>query len=240
MNRSLFFLGSSLLFTSLAHAQVGVRAGAHAVGIHTNTADDGTRTTAKSRVGYQLGVYDQQKLTRHFSLVPEVQFSREQTQVNLERYSSVQIWQGSSTTLKTTTLQTTQGEYQLNLSYVNVPVLLRFALGPIYLEAGPQASWLVGGQGKGQVIYLIGGDAYYYNEIKQAATDRFRRFDAGACVGIGVSMPAGLGLNVRAYQGFIALDKDNPYSDLNIPYFGSKTYRQTLQASLTYQLRGHS
>jgi hypothetical protein len=235
MKRLLFLLSSSLLFTQVAHAQLGVRGGGNLLGYPTQTATDNTRVSATNPLGYQVGVLYQLPLTKHFSLVPEVQFSREHIHVSLERYSPVLTWQGFYTSL-----QTTQGDYQLHLSYVNVPVLLRYTLGPVYLEAGPQVSTLVGGQGKGQVTYLIGGDGRYSREISQAATDRFRRFDVGASVGVGVTLPAGLGLSIRAYQGFIKLDKAYTDQDRFIPYVENDRYRQTLQASLTYQLRGHS
>lgn len=118
-----------------------------------------------------------------------------------------------------------------------MPVLLRLAVGPVHLEAGPQASVLMGGRGQGESHYLVGGDASGSAIIDQAATERYRRFDAGACVGVGVSLPAGLGLSVRAYQGFVALERQSAAYKANpIPNPGGKQYRQTLQASITYQL----
>jgi hypothetical protein len=36
-------------------------------------------------------------------------------------------------------------------------------------------------------------------------TDRFRRFDVGPCVGLGVNLPAGVGVSLRAYQGVVSL-----------------------------------
>lgn len=227
----LSLLPNCLLLANPAHAQLGLRAGGNVLGYPTKTAADGTRSSATNPLGYQAGVFYQVALTKHLSLVPEVQFSREHAHVSLERYSPELTWQGTYAIL-----QTTHGDYQLHLSYVSMPVLLRYTLGPVYLEAGPQASVLVGGQGQGQVTYLIGGDAFSGHEIKQAATDRFHRVDAGACLGVGVALPAGLGLSIRAYQGVVNLDQDPTSQDHVIPYVSNKRYRQTLQASLTYQL----
>lgn len=56
-----------------------------------------------------------------------------------------------------------------------------------------------------------------------------RRFDAGACVGIGAKLPAGLGISVRAYRGLTTLNHARSV-------FDGEHQRQTLQASLTYQL----
>jgi hypothetical protein len=75
-----------------------------------------------------------QALTKRLSLVPEVQFSREQQAVYRDGGSSSFSY---------------HSVYDLRLSYLNVPILLRMALGPVYLEAGPQVSLLVGGSGTG-------------------------------------------------------------------------------------------
>jgi outer membrane immunogenic protein len=222
MKRFLLFLGGNLLLASLTQAQVGVRVGANLLNFNTS-ASDGARPSTSSRLGYQAGIYYQQPLTKRFSLVPEVQFSSEQAQVNADNYRNAQNYSLSN--------------YRLHLSYLNVPVLLRFALGRVYFEAGPQASLLVGGRGSGQGSYLVGGDVGGNYAIDQSATDRFRRLQYGACVGIGVSLPAGLGLSVRAYQGFTSMNQATYSQDrAAIPYWDGDMHRQTLQASLTYQL----
>lgn len=180
----------------------------------------------QAQLGYQLGVYYEAALSKRFFLMPEVQFSREQQRVT--ETSSTSLADASYTS-----------EYRVNLSYVNVPVLLRAALGPVYLEAGPQLSVLVGGRGTGQTEGYSWGGGYTRSLIDQAATDRYHRLDAGFCLGVGVKLPAGLGLNVRAYQGLRQLNTDRTNdSRTPIPYSGNKEYRQTLQASLTYQLHG--
>lgn len=222
MKRFLFLLSSSLLLTGLAHAQVGVRAGANLLRFNTNSVD-GARTATSGKVGYQVGVYYQQPLTKHLSLVPEVQYSHEQTQVNFEAYRNAGNY--------------TRGSYDLRLAYVHVPVLLRYTLGRVHFEGGPQVSLLVGGHGTGQSNTLIGGDGRVDRAIDQAATDRFRRVSLGASVGVGVALPAGLGLDVRAYQGITYMNQSiNPERSGAIPYWGGNLRRQTLQASLTYQL----
>jgi hypothetical protein len=63
----------------------------------------------------------------------------------------------------------------------------------------------------------------------QAITDSYRRFDVGPCLGVGVQLPAGLGLSVRAYRGLMTLNHERQFVD-------GEHQRQSLQASLTYQL----
>ena len=130
-----------------------------------------------------------------------------------------------------------QSHYHLSWSYLNLSLVERATLGPVHLEAGPQVSLLVGGRGVGQTeSYSWGGGASRY-KINQAATDRYHRVDTGFCLGVGVKLLAGLGLNLRAYQGLRPLDPAYTYeSGAPVPYSGNKTYRQTLQATLTYQV----
>lgn len=209
--KSLLFLSGGLLLASPARAQLGLRAGGNLLRI----ASDSLAT--RSRVGYQVGLFYQVPLAERWSLVPEVQLSRERVQVRTGEAASVQI------------------AYQLGFYYLNLPVLARLALGQAYLEAGPQLSWLVGGRGEGDLTY--GGTVV--GRIDQAATARYRRFDAGPCVGVGVKLPANFGLSVRAYQGLGCMLRPDgyDYSTEAMPYAGrSRQHRQTVQASLTYQL----
>jgi hypothetical protein len=225
MKRFLLLLSSGLLLTGSASAQIGVRAGGNLLGFSKSDKLVGAGNVENhARLGYQVGVYYQAALSKRLSVVPEVQFSREQQRVT--ETSSLSLADASYAS-----------EYRLSLSYLNVPVLLRAALGPVYLEAGPQLSVLVGGRGTGQTEGYSWGGGYSRSVIDQAATDRYHRVDAGFCLGVGVKLPAGLGLNVRAYQGLKQFNTAyNNDSVTPIPYSGNKEYRQTLQASLTYQL----
>ena len=66
------------------------------------------------------------------------------------------------------------------------------------------------------------------------ATSSYHLFDAGPLRrGVGVKLPAGLGL--RAYWGLTKLTAAEDYAASSRLYTGFQ-HRQTLQASLTYQL----
>ena len=111
------------------------------------------------------------------------------------------------------------------------------ALGPVYVEAGPQLRLLVGGRGEGTATVNSWGGGAYSRTINQTATDRYQRVGAGLCLGIGVKLPASLSLNLRAYQGLVQFNHaDALYNSLEIPYTAYREYRQTLQVALTYQL----
>lgn len=228
MKRALFLLSSSLLLAGSAHAQLGVR-----VGSNTTTFTKGERLsdenpTTSRLAGYQIGLYYQVPLTKHLALVPEVQFSRERFYTSYTPFTppGVIYFEGAP-----------QSEYNQSLSYLNLPIVLRASVGALYLEAGPQVSWLVGGRAENaqsRNSYSTINNSIY---VDQAATSSYRRFDAGPCLGVGVKLPAGLGVGVRAYWGLTQLTADEYYSMISRTYTGFQ-HRRTLQASLTYQLPG--
>lgn len=205
-------LGGGLLLAGTAHAQVGVRVGGNLSGFK-NTSSNGYRTTTGSQLGFQAGVYYQVPLGKRLALVPEVQYSNERLNVS---QSSAYI-SGDQFNIAL------QGSYH----YLNVPVLLRLTLGPVYLEAGPQASVLLGGRETGYTS-IAGPGAGMLNSTDRDLPNYYQRFDVGPSAGVGVKLPAGLGLNIRAYQGLISVNGDG--SGLG------NFHRQTVQASLTFQL----
>jgi len=221
-------LASSLLLSGSVFAQAGLRVGGTWMDIAKYPFDakkGAASTDTDSQFGYHLGVYYQVPLTKHLSLVPELQFSRERQHATVRNeitpsYGSV-------------------SDYQLRLSYLNLPLLARATFGPVYLEAGPQLSWLVGGHGDGTTqTYSI--DRTFPSTIDQAATERYHRFDAGLCLGLGATLPAGFGLSLRAYQGLRQVNREYMYNITFIPSSTSSEYRQFFQASLTYRLPGQS
>lgn len=215
MKRFLFLLGISLTVASAAHAQFGVRLGGNVANLHT-TEGQIVHSNSTEQLGYQVGVTYQLPLVSFLSLVPEVQYS-------LER---MRLYQASTFVLDASFRANTR----LRLHYVNVPVLARATFGPVYVEAGPQAGILLGGRQTGSnVVSSWGSPTPTEYGIDQGVTDNNRRFDIGPCLGVGLKLPAGLGVSVRAYQGLVTLNEERSTAD-------GKFKRQSLQASLIYQL----
>jgi hypothetical protein len=218
MKQFLFLLGIGLAITNAAQAQVGLRLGGSASKLHTT--DDGImHNSSRAKLGFQAGLTYQVSLTKWLAVVPEVQYSQEQMGLAQVNYAIADA--GFS------------ADSRLRLHYLNVPVLVRASLGPVYVEAGPQVSMLLGGRQVGTATVFSGwtGTSTSY-DLDESLTDHYRRFDAGPCVGVGIMLPAGLGLSVRAYKGLVTLNHEQGN------YEGGYQ-RQSLQASLTYQLPTH-
>lgn len=217
MKQFLLLLGGGLLVASTAHAQFGLRVGGSLSKLHTTTGTN-LYSNSDARLGYQVGVTYRVPLINWLSVVPEVQYSDERTTLSEVSFAIADIG--------------FEAESRLRLHYLNVPILLRATLGPVYVEAGPQASLLLGGRQTGTITTSGWGFTGTTQPLDQPVTERNQRFDVGPCLGIGVNLPAGLGLNVRAYRGLTTLNHER-----NI--FDGDHQRQSLQASLTYQLPTH-
>jgi hypothetical protein len=214
MKRVLLLLSSGLLVASTAHAQFGLRVGGNLSRLHTTTGAN-LYSASNSRLGYQIGVTYQLPLTTWLALVPEVQYSNERTTLTEANYAIADVG--------------FEADSRLSFHYLNVPVLVRATFGPVYVEAGPQASLLLGGRQTGTVTTANWGMVATTRPIDQDVTESNRRFDAGASVGVGARLPAGLGVSVRAYRGLVTLNHARSA-------FDGEHQRQSLQASLTYQL----
>jgi len=223
MKQVFLLLSSGLLLAGAAQAQVGIRAGGNATAFTIGNGPGSDRTTMSRALGYQVGVFYQVPLAAHLALVPELQFSRERVEAKYVRTPDGRLYfEGPP-----------YSHYNQSLSYLSLPLLLRATFGAFYLEAGPQVSLLVGGRTKDIITENSSVNSQVPAEAR--ATDTYRRFDAGPCVGVGVKLPAGLGLGVRAYWGLTKLTSAEDYSTTSSLYTGFQ-HRQTLQASLTYQL----
>jgi len=216
----LLLVSAGILLATTAQAQFGVRVGAN----YTMLAKQDTPSSylyPKGDVGYQVGVFYERKLAGRFSLISEVQFSQQQLDAEVIRFNFP--------------VEDYHAQYQLKLSYLTVPVVLRTQLGKFYLEAGPQASFLLAAREEGKeetLSYLssyIGPDNTTY--FDRSATADFRRFDIGLCAGAGVKLPAGFAIGLRYSAGFVSITQE---AQANA--YGGSLKNQVAQASVSYQL----
>jgi len=206
-----------LFCAGTAHAQLGIRVGANTASVSAKTQEL-QEVEAHNRAGYQLGVFYEKKLTKRWSLAPEVQFSNQRMNMHIVESG---VADGGY-----------DANYRLRLRYLNVPIMARATFGRFYLEAGPQVGFLLDAKEKGTNTYgsFLGSYSTTYNRY---ATDNYRRVDLGIAAGVGVKLPAGFGLGVRGYTGLRSITggKDTQYAN----YTGTLK-NQVVQASLTYQL----
>lgn len=101
-----------------------------------------------------------------------------------------------------------------NLRYINVPILIRNDFGPFNFHFGPQFGILT--------------DAINLNSVKSSIKDQFLGRDFSIVAGLGVRLPANLGLSLRYIKGLKNI------SDPNISNVNTKN--TMFQLSLKYSL----
>ncbi|MDF7814402.1 porin family protein [Hymenobacter sp. YC55] len=203
-----------LLLAGTAQAQFGLRAGVNSFTLSIQSEED-QQASASRKTGYHAGIFYELKLTNKVSLLPEVQYSRQSTNLQVVNY---RVADGGY-----------QGDYRLQLTYLAVPILVKANLGKFFLEAGPQASYLLAAHEEGtESLGYIWGTTQ--NDVDRSATNRYRRFDVGLCAGAGVKLPAGFRLGIRAYSGLVSLTH-GPIAYYN---YGGSLKNQVMQASVSY------
>ena len=101
-----------------------------------------------------------------------------------------------------------------NLRYINVPILIRNDFGPFNFHFGPQFGILT--------------DAINLNSVKSSIKDQFLGRDFSIVAGLGVRLPANLGISLRNIKGLKNI------SDPNISNIDTKN--TMFQLSLKYSL----
>ncbi|MBL3547632.1 porin family protein [Chryseobacterium sp. KMC2] len=128
----------------------------------------------KSKAGFYGGVFANIPVAQDFSVQPEVLYSGMGAKAD-----------GNS-------------DMKINLDYISVPVMFQYnALPNLYLEAGPQFSFLINSKFK-----------YQSNSVD--VKDSFKTFDFGLGLGAGYYFTPNIGINVRYVAGLSDIIKDKP------------------------------
>jgi hypothetical protein len=189
MKRILLLL-PALLLAAAAHAQLGVKAGINAAVLDGENLGS---TSTRYKTYYHAGVLYEMKVLGPVSIQPELLYSL----------------QGSS-------IRTAIGNYDARLHYLNMPVLAKVTVGPVFVEAGPQLGFLVANDEANRT----GGAAGY----------RFRRTDFTLAAGGGLKL-GNLLLGARFNAGLDNVNNPRDITNLNDPRFKNRV----LQAYVAYQ-----
>jgi len=216
--RSLLLSLSGLLLAGNAHAQLGLQVGALYGTVATPPNTSSRQTAATGRVGYHAEAFYEFPLTNHLSLVPGLAFSHQSTNLVTGNPNPAEA--------------PFEAVYQLTFNQASLPILLRATRDPFYVEAGPQLGVLLNTNEQGTITYLGYGPTSLQFAIDNPSFVNYQRLQAGICLGAGVKLPAGFGVNLRAYAGLTKLkDEVQP----GIYSYGNDIRSRTVQASLTYQ-----
>ncbi|MDU0370744.1 outer membrane beta-barrel protein [Hymenobacter endophyticus] len=189
MKRTLLVV-PALLLAATAQAQFGVKAGINAAVLDGENLGS---TSTRYKTYYHGGILYEANVLGPVSIQPELLYSL----------------QGSS-------IRTAIGNYDAKLHYLNLPVLAKVTVGPVFVEAGPQVGFMVANEKANQV----GGGGGY----------RFKRTDFSLAAGGGLKL-GNLLLGARFNAGLNDID-ETPYpTNLNDPRFKNRV----IQGYVAYQ-----
>jgi hypothetical protein len=175
--KHVFLAAGLLLLASQAHAQLGVKGGVNQAVLSGRVGEDATYKTY-----FHAGVFYEAKLIGPLSVQPELLYSL----------------QGSQ--LKGTSPAITNTDYKTQLNYIQLPILLKATIGPLYVEAGPQFGYLVSANEEGRVQVRNTSGNVAFRDVNQSATSNYKRSDFALCAGVGLK----LGPIVRVGGRFVA------------------------------------
>lgn len=178
------FLGAAIAMSSLAFAQqFGIKGG---MNVSSNSGLKDLNVDAKSKIGFNAGVFMNAPISQNFSIQPEVLYN------NLGAKTSGNI------------------DATINLDYISVPVMFQYNATPkFYLEAGPQFSFLTNAKVKSNDDVVEAAGNALIN------TDTLKTFDFGAGIGAGYWFTPNVGINARYVAGFSDIAKDRASNDSN-------------------------
>jgi hypothetical protein len=189
---ALFALGTSAAFAQVEFA-VGLKAGPNFSNINT---DASAGENYKSRTGFHGGAFALVKLTK-IGIQPELIFSQ----------------QGS-------TVQFNNKDYKTNITYVNVPIIVKIYLAAgLNLQVGPQFGFVAKAN---QEVPDITGKV-----TKQDIKDDIKSSDISAGLGAGWDLPFGLTIDARYNLGLSKINNKSQSQDAK---------NQVFQLSLGYKI----
>jgi len=183
------------VFVSNAQVQFGLKAG---VNFSTLGGDDADFDGKKTNTGFNVAGLAVIPFGENFAFSPELQYSANQ---GLEYRES-------------------PAEYNLNLSYINIPLMLQYRNSGFVAEVGPQVGFLTAAKMKMKAGNL---------EDEEDVKDDVKSTDFAANIGLGYVLPAGIGIQARYSLGLGKIDKEdeseikNRVFSINLVYiFGQK------------------
>ncbi|UBB90471.1 PorT family protein [Candidatus Kaistella beijingensis] len=194
------FLGAAIAMSSLTFAQqFGIKAGMNV----SSLSKDASMDDAKSKIGFNAGVFMNAPLAENFSIQPELIYS----QYGNKSTSTSTYTLGNSTITSKTTGST-------NLDYLALPVMFQYKATPeFYLEAGPEFGMLLSGKVKGDTTTSTTTNGTTTTTSSSGSTDikdNLNGFNFGVGLGAGYYFTPNVGINARYVAGFTDIAKNRP------------------------------
>lgn len=200
MKKTLLLVLLALVTTTGFSQTLGLKGGAAYYTFRGNDAKD-----YEHRLGYTAGIMLQQHINKLLGVQVEALYTSKGARVE-SRSGSTEV----------------QDSYRL--SYVDVPVLLHLSAGGLFIDLGPQVSFISKAR---QVREVNSGSTT--TTTKTDITDRPYTVDFGYVAGLGYRASSGIGLELRYNGGLKKIDDEGPL-------VGSERHNSGFNLMLSYIL----
>ena len=188
------FFAFTILVASMSVAQaqsgVGIRVGANLSNLEGDLQNE---DRFENKIGFHAGLtYNIPVVGEFFSVQPELLYSNKGFKNSDEDFTLLG--------------NTYRREGNTNYNYLDLPILAKIKAGPLYFEAGPQASYLLSVNNKTKV-YM--NDELQDSNTTQIDRDQMKKFEIGYAAGVGIGTPMGISVGVRYNSDFSKLLDNN-------------------------------
>jgi hypothetical protein len=202
----------------------GVKAGFNASTFSNSNSDYGDNNE-KIKLGSHVGVFVTIPVAEKFSIQPELLFSQMGSKTE-QQYTYASLSDGY--------LVKREFSYKTNLNYLVLPVMVQYNILPkLYVEAGPEFGYLLGGKSEGDLKTedTFGGSVTIRNESfsNKIPMELYNRFNVGIGIGAGYYFTQNFGVTARFSAGITDLFKDN--------FYENKIRNNALQIGVAYQFK---
>lgn len=201
------FIAISTLTIAQVKPSFGIRAGLSSAGMQGDAVNNlknmldfskGMITTGY-RTGFFAGAYTAISFSNILSLEPALYYSQKGYELK------------GALNVKGADFLGVNAKAQLNLQYIDIPVLLKAGFNGFQLFAGPQISYLV------QSGLKTTGGVLGINLLNKTmdVTNQFNRWDAGATAGIGYQFANGINIMASYDYGLSKADANKSFKSYN-------------------------
>ncbi|WP_126650841.1 porin family protein [Chryseobacterium aureum] len=201
----------------------GVKAGFNASSFSNSNSNYG-EYNEKVKLGSHVGVFVTVPVAEKFSIQPELLFSQMGSKTE-QKYTYSSLSDGY--------LVKREFSYKTNLNYLVLPVMVQYHILPqLYVEAGPEFGYLLGGKSEGDLKTedTFGGTTTIRNESfsNKIPMELYKRFNFGIGFGAGYYFTQNFGVTARFTAGITDLFKNND---------DHKIRNNALQLGVAYQFK---
>lgn len=163
----------------------------------------------KSKTDFYVGIFGALKLTKYYTLQPEVTYSRQGSKYDYYDLTNNNIL--------------TKRSSQYDISYISVAIVNKFTFNDKWnMHIGPTVDILAEQSGSGDNFspYNNGGGYYYYDNYYDNSTD----IDLAFVFGLGYNFTKNLGIEARVKKGIIPVDDSFDGDHTNVVFSAGLNY----------------